>query len=55
MDGGWLAWIQLEDPPGASPATTVGTYNTVEHAQAATDDFWEAHRRARDHGDASAG
>jgi hypothetical protein len=32
----------LGDPPGLSPITTVGRYDTVEAAQVATDDVWAA-------------
>jgi hypothetical protein len=28
----WLAYVRLEDPPGLSPVTTVGRYDTVEEA-----------------------
>jgi hypothetical protein len=34
----WLAYLRLEDPPGLSPITTVGRFDTVEAAQVATDD-----------------
>jgi hypothetical protein len=27
---GWVAYLRLEDPPGLSPTTTVGRYDTVE-------------------------
>jgi hypothetical protein len=37
---GWLAYLRLEDPPGLSPITTVGRYDTVEEAQVATDEVW---------------
>jgi hypothetical protein len=37
---GWLAYVRLEDPPGLSPITTVGRYDSVEEAQVATDDAW---------------
>jgi hypothetical protein len=37
---GWLAYVRLEDPPGLSPITTVGRYDTVEAAQVATDEVW---------------
>jgi hypothetical protein len=30
----------LEDPPGLSPITTVGRFDTVEEAQVATDEAW---------------
>jgi hypothetical protein len=39
---GWLAYVRLEDPPGLSPITTVGRFDTVEGAQLATDEVWEA-------------
>jgi hypothetical protein len=32
----WLAYVRLEDPPGLSPITTVGRFDTVEAAQLAT-------------------
>jgi hypothetical protein len=38
----WLAYVRLEDPPGLSPITTVGRYDTVEAAQVATDEVWAA-------------
>jgi hypothetical protein len=34
---GWVAYVRLEDPPGLSPITTVGRYDTAEAAQVATD------------------
>jgi hypothetical protein len=37
---GWLAYVRLEDPPGLSPITAVGRYDTVEAAQVATDEVW---------------
>ena len=37
---GWLAYVRLEDPPGLSPITTVGRFDTVEAAQVATDEVW---------------
>jgi hypothetical protein len=37
---GWLAYMCLEDPPGLSPITATGRYDTVEAAQAATDEVW---------------
>jgi hypothetical protein len=37
---GWLAYVRLEDPPGLSPITTVGRYDTVDEAQVATDEVW---------------
>jgi hypothetical protein len=27
---GWVAYLRLEDPPGLSPITTVGRFDTVE-------------------------
>jgi hypothetical protein len=39
---GSVAYLRLEDPPGLSPITTVGRYNTLEAAQVATDDVWAA-------------
>ena len=36
----WLAYVRLEDPPGLSPITTVGRFDTVEAAQVATDEVW---------------
>jgi hypothetical protein len=35
---GWLAYVRLEDPPGLSPITTIGRFDTVEAAQFATDE-----------------
>ena len=32
--------MRLENPPGLSPITTVGHYDTVEAAQVATDEVW---------------
>jgi hypothetical protein len=37
---GWLAYGRLENPPGLSPITTVGRFDSVEAAQVATDDVW---------------
>jgi hypothetical protein len=37
---GWVAYLRLEDPPGLSPITTVGRFDTVEAAQVATDEVW---------------
>jgi hypothetical protein len=37
-----LAYVRLEDPPGLSPITTIGRFDTVEAAQVATDDAWAA-------------
>jgi hypothetical protein len=39
---GWLAYVRLKDPPGLSPITTVGRYDTVDEAQVATDEVWAA-------------
>jgi hypothetical protein len=39
---GWVAYVRLEDPPGLSPITTVGRYDTVEAPQLATDEEWAA-------------
>jgi hypothetical protein len=36
--GRWVAYVRLEDPPGLSPITTVGRFETVEQAQVATDE-----------------
>jgi hypothetical protein len=36
--GRWVAYLRLEDPPGLSPITTVGRFDTVEEAQVATDE-----------------
>jgi hypothetical protein len=38
----WLAHLRLEDPPGLSPITTIGRFDTVEAAQLATDEAWAA-------------
>jgi hypothetical protein len=38
----WLAYLRLEDPPGLSPITTIGRFDTVEAAQLATDEAWAA-------------
>ena len=38
--GLWLAYVQLEEPPGLSPITTVGRFATAEAAQLATDAIW---------------
>ena len=35
-----VAYLRLEDPPGLSPITTVGYFDTVEAAQVATDEVW---------------
>jgi hypothetical protein len=40
--GLWVAYLRLEDPPGLSPITTVGRFDTVEAAQVATDEAWTA-------------
>jgi hypothetical protein len=37
---GQVAYVRLEDPPGLSPITTVGRFDTVEAAQLATDEVW---------------
>jgi hypothetical protein len=37
-----VAYLRLEDPPGLSPITTVGRYDTVEAVQLATDEMWAA-------------
>jgi hypothetical protein len=34
--------VRLEDPPGLSPLTTVGRFDTVGAAQLATDEVWAA-------------
>ena len=39
---GWVAYLRLEDPPGLSPITTMGRYESVEAAQVATDEVWAA-------------
>jgi hypothetical protein len=36
----WVAYLRLEDPPGLSPITTVGRFDTVEESQVATDEVW---------------
>jgi hypothetical protein len=36
--GRWVAYLRLEDPAG--PITTVGRDDTVEEAQATTDEVW---------------
>jgi hypothetical protein len=38
----WVAYLRLEDPPGLSPITTIGRFDTVEAAQVATDEVWAA-------------
>jgi hypothetical protein len=38
--GRWVAYLRLEDPPGLSPITTVGRFDTVDEAQVATDEVW---------------
>jgi hypothetical protein len=40
--GLWVAYLRLEDPPGLSPITTIGRFDTVEAAQLATDEMWAA-------------
>ena len=42
--GRWVAYVRLEDPPGLSPITTVGRFDTAEAAQVATDEAWAAAR-----------
>jgi hypothetical protein len=37
---GWVAYLRLEDPPGLSPITTIGCFDTVEAAQVAVDAAW---------------
>jgi hypothetical protein len=37
-----VAYLRLQDPPGLSPITTVGRYDTVEDAQLAADEVWAA-------------
>ena len=39
---GWVAYLRLEVPPGLSPITTVGRFDTVEAAQVAADEVWAA-------------
>jgi hypothetical protein len=34
-----VAYVRLEDPPGLSPITTVGGFDTVEEAQVATERY----------------
>jgi hypothetical protein len=38
--GLWLAYVQLDEPPGLSPITTVGRFATAEEALLATDEIW---------------
>jgi hypothetical protein len=38
--GRWIAYLRLEDPPGLSPITTVGHFDTLEAPQVATDEVW---------------
>jgi hypothetical protein len=38
----WVAYVRLEDPPGLSPITTVGRFDTADEAQVATDEVWAA-------------
>jgi hypothetical protein len=40
--GRWVAYVRLEDPPGLSPITTFGRFDTAEAAQVATDEAWAA-------------
>jgi hypothetical protein len=37
-----VAYVRLKDPPGLSPITTVGRFDTVEDAQIATGEVWAA-------------
>ena len=37
---GWVAYLRLDDPPGLSPITTVGRFDTVEAALVAADEVW---------------
>jgi hypothetical protein len=37
-----VAYVRPEDPPGLSPITTVGRYDSMEAAQVATDEVWAA-------------
>jgi hypothetical protein len=37
-----VAYVQPEDPPGVSPITTIGRFDTVVAAQLPTDDAWAA-------------
>jgi hypothetical protein len=43
---GWLAYVRLEDPPGLSPITTVGRFDSVEEAQVAADEVWASRSRS---------
>ena len=45
---GSVAYVRLEDPPGLSPITTVGRYDTVDAAQLATDEVWAFHSGSLD-------
>jgi hypothetical protein len=38
--GRWVAYVRLEDPPGLSPITTVGHFDTVDATLVATDEVW---------------
>ena len=38
--GRWVAYLRFEDPPGLSPITTVGRFDTVEPAHVATAEVW---------------
>jgi hypothetical protein len=40
--GRWVAYLRLGDPPGLSPITTVGRFDTVEEAKVAINDVWAA-------------
>jgi hypothetical protein len=40
--------MRLEDPPGLSPTTTVGRFDTVEAAQVATNEVWAFHSGSLD-------
>jgi hypothetical protein len=42
IDRPGVGYLRLEDPPGLSPITTVGQFDTVEAAQVATDEVWAA-------------
>jgi hypothetical protein len=36
--GRWVAYLRLANPPGVSPVSTVGRFDTVEEAHIAPDD-----------------
>jgi hypothetical protein len=38
--GQWVAHVRLGEPPGLSPITDVGRFDSVEAAQLATDEVW---------------